>query len=101
LQFTLFGIPGKASPFRDLAKTILEIPEAYRDKILREFAIKSGQKYDEEFTAWREKLKEIQEQGLKDDRFGWRFPLVCPEGSSRIVYNFTDAGYETQASWMV
>jgi len=46
-------------------------------------------------------LKEIQELGLKDDRFGWRTPLLCPEGSSRIVYHFSEAGYDPEASWMV
>ena len=31
LQFTLFGQPGRESPFRDLATDILKIPENLRD----------------------------------------------------------------------
>lgn len=61
----------------------------------------SGQKYHDEFVLWREQLKNLQFQGLKDNRFGWRNPFVCPEGSSRIVYDFSEVGYNPESSWMV
>jgi hypothetical protein len=46
-------------------------------------------------------MLELNAQGVKDDRFLWRSPLLCPEGNSRIVYDFEEAGYDPEASWMV
>ena len=80
---------------------ILSIPEAYRNEILAEFEIKSKLKYDEEFTVWRQKILDIKKKGLKDDRFMWRSTYLCPKDSSRIIYDFEEAGYDPEASWMV
>jgi hypothetical protein len=102
LQLTVLGQTHKNSAFTgSFPELLLNIPDAYRDEILIEFDIKSKLKYDEEFTLWRQQMLEIEGKGLKDDRFMWRSPYIAPYNSSRIVYDFDEAGYDPEASWMV
>jgi len=69
-----------------------------RKRVLTEYIIHTQQQYNKEFFEWRQKMLELQSQGFKDDRFGYRQPLLVQK---RVVYSFQQVNYDPNLTWQM
>ena len=90
LSMSIIGQSAAASEAKSLAVHFKQVPKECRDAALKDYYAACRRSHRQELGQWRLEVLDLGDQGLKDDRLGWRQPFLS---QTRAISRFDEVGF--------
>jgi hypothetical protein len=86
----IIGQSAASSEAKSLAVHFKQVPKACRDATLKDYYAVCRRSHRQELGEWRLEVLDLVDQGLRDDRLGWRQPFLS---QTRAINSFKEVGF--------